>query len=266
MAQRRVVRPQRPVYGRKPSPPRRLGPTINYDALRPLRGIFLLGLALVGLWSLFSVRNIEVHGNSTLTSDQVSALVRTSFDHHPFSGNLITLGLAPLAQELPDSDKRIKTVSVRRVWPGTVRLDVVERQPALGWRSGVQQFVLDGEGTAIALQQDLGLRLPTVTDSTNLPVKVGDRVVPAHFVTFCTGLIDNLPKRFGLQIIDMKVSETTSEIYVTTSRHFYIKFDTTRPVEDELGDLKTVLDTLNKLHKTPAEYIDLRIAGKAYYK
>jgi hypothetical protein len=37
-------------------------------------------------------------------------------------------------------------------------------------------------------------------------------------------------------------------------------------VEEELVDLRAVRTLLTAQKKTPAEYIDLRIAGKAYYK
>ena len=115
-------------------------------------------------------------------------------------------------------------------------------------------------------QTEPGLTLPVVEESTNLPVKIGDRVVPASFIGFCSGLIETLPKKSGLQITGMRVPDTTSELYVVTNRGYYLKFDTTRSSSEQVGDLKIVLDTLARQKKTPAEYIDLRIAGKAYYK
>jgi cell division septal protein FtsQ len=145
-------------------------------------------------------------------------------------------------------------------------LEMTERQPLLAWKSGVQVFALDVEGVAVSYQSDVGLKLPVVEDSTNLPVKIGDRVVPARFVSFATGVIATMPKKTGLQITGLRIPDTTSELYVVTSRKFFIKFDTTREVDEQVGDLKAVLDTLSKQNKTPAEYIDLRIAGKAYYK
>jgi cell division septal protein FtsQ len=136
----------------------------------------------------------------------------------------------------------------------------------LGWNSGGVTYALDAGGKIIGLLSEVGSNVPVVTDSTNLPVKVGDTVAPARFVTFSTTLATNLPKETGIAISSLRVTDTTSELYVVTNKGYQLKLDTTRGVEEQLADLKQVLATLSTQKKTPAEYIDLRIANKAYWK
>lgn len=266
MPTRRVVRPSRAVYGKRPSPAPRKGRTINFGALRPLRSLLIGIILLVAIWSIFSIREVRVEGNQYVTTQAIQKLADASFERHPFSRSTLTLNFANLSTELATADQRLKEVVIARSWPSAVVIKVVERQPSLGWKSGAQTYVLDPEGVAVAYQTDTSLKLPVVEDSTNLPIKIGDHVVPTRFVRFVADLINTMPKSSGLQITGMRVPDTTSELYVTTSRKFFIKFDTTREASEQIGDLKLVLDTLAKQKKTPGEYIDLRIAGKAYYK
>ncbi len=265
MATRRVKSAPRTTYGRRPTPPRRIV-LPGREALRPLWPLFVGLLIVISIWRVFYIGDIQVEGSNIIQKQHIVELADTILARHPFSRNLFTVWSARIDKNMVSSDQRMKSVEVKRLWPNRLLLVITERQPSLGWRSGNQQFVLDVDGTAIGYQDQLNLKLPTVTDSTNLPVKIGDRVVPTRFVSFCTGIILNMPKRTGLNITGMRVPDTTSEVYISTNKNFLIKFDTTRGLDEQLGDLKSVLDSLVRSSKTPAEYIDLRVPGKAYYK
>jgi cell division septal protein FtsQ len=266
MPSRRVVRPAGRGYYNRPTPSPKNRQNLNWSALGWMRYIIIGGLAAFGAWAVFSIQAIKVEGNRFIDSASVVRLAEASFSHHPFSRNLFTIGAARIETELPAADKRLRTVEVKRQWPNNVLLVVEERQPALAWKSGEQTYVIDDSGVTMGSLSQIGLTLPLVTDSTNLPVKAGDRLVPASFVKFCQDLIELVPKKTGLQITGLRIHETTSELAAVTNRNFYIKFDTTRPADGEVADLQAVMDTLNKQKKTPTEYVDLRIAGKAYYK
>lgn len=264
---RRNVRPGRQVYGARgqAGQPRRSRAPINPQAARLAAYVVVAFFVVMGIWQVFSVSKIEVKGNATLSTEQVTQLVNQSFGRHLFSGNLLTLSLAKLPQELPASSERIQAASVKRSWPNKITVTVQERTGALGWKSGSQVYALDSGGKVIGLLSELNANVPVVEDSTNLPIKVGGVVAPARFVSFCTKLVQKLPAT-GLGVTGLRIADTTSEVYASTNKGYYLKLDTTRGVEEELADLKLVLATLSAQKKTPAEYIDLRIAGKAYAK
>ena len=106
--------------------------------------------------------------------------------------------------------------------------------------------------------------MATVIDTANIPVKPGDRVAPGRFVRFTQDIADGLPSQTGLRIENFQVPESTSEVYVKTDKGYLIKFDTTRSALEQLKDLALVIKNLNG--KVPAQYIDLRVAGRAYYQ
>jgi cell division septal protein FtsQ len=176
--------------------------------------------------------------------------------------NLLTLSSAKLSTSLIALDPQLKAVEISRVWPHSIRVVVTAKQPALAWSTGNQSYLLDRDGTVIGNLPN-GSTLPTVVDGSNLPVQKGQQVVTATFVTFCNELLTDIPKT-GITITGLRVQDTTFDLYAQTNRGYQLIFDTTRPAADEVADLMTVEKTL--AGKTPAHYIDMRIAGKAYYQ
>ncbi len=63
-----------------------------------------------------------------------------------------------------------------------------------------------------------------------------------------------------------EIKDTTLDLYVTMAAGYYVVFDTSRSPTGEVGDLKTLLTFMASQHKTAAQYIDLRISGRAYFQ
>ena len=269
MAERRVVRqPGRPQYGRPSPPPRqrrpvRIGQTTSTLRRLPWRLISLVGgiLLLVWfIWSLFTIKSVEV--TTPTQGDNVKSEVQTLLDKSITQGNLLTLDTTKLTTSLIAADPQLKAVVIHRQWPHSISVVVTEKQPALAWSTGNQNYLLDRDGTVIGTLPP-GSTLPTVVDGSNLPVQKGQQVVTASFVSFSNELLADLPQT-GLKVTGLRVQDTTFDLYVQTNKGYQLIFDTTRPAADEVADLKTVEKTLGA--KVPAQYIDMRIAGKAYYQ
>lgn len=160
-------------------------------------------------------------------------------------------------------NNRLRDVSLGRQWPSTLLVKVTERQPSLNWQTGGQTYLLDNDGSIIGISDDA--TKPTVVDTSNLPVKPGDRVAPARFVDFCLKMVEQV-SAMGLGVVSLRITDTTNEVQATINKGYAIKFDSTRDVTDQISDLRLVLDTLAKQQKKPTEYVDLRIQGKAYYR
>lgn len=266
-ANRRVVRsPGRPASYGRPVPPksRRNRPEVKVN-VRAIVGIIVIGLLIWGWWSIFLVKKVTVEGSSSYPASMVQEAAQGQLDKRWWWRNLTTLDTRKLQDSLLKAQPQLESVDISRRWPSRLNLKVTEREPNLAWRSGEETYLLSSEGIIVARAGEVGSKLPVVEDSTNLPVELGDRVVPARFVAFTLELIRLLPKQ-GEQITNIKVPDTTSEVYVETKNGYYLKFDTTRQASGEVGDLAKVLALLKSQGKKPTEYIDLRIEGKAYYK
>jgi cell division septal protein FtsQ len=222
----------------------------------------LVAVAGYGLWRSFEITNIQVESptRGAEITTEVTKLIHQSLTQR----NTLTVDTEQLVSDLQQADPLLRAVQARRSWPHGVVVTAVPKQPSLGWESGDQRYLLDRDGTVIGV---LAMKspLPVVTDGSNLPVKIGSRVVSAHFVTFVTDLVPALAGQ-GIRVTHLDVKDTTYDLTVATDKPYKLIFDTSRTAGEEVSDLKSVLALLNAQHKVPAEYIDVRIAGKAYYK
>lgn len=263
----RRVRVTRQLYGRveplrKPVKSRVPRPAPNLWQRR-LMILGLVGLAAAfGLWKLFVVTQVVVHAPSRGGEVQTETmkLLKGSWRQ----GNLLTMNEEDLEAQLSTTDPILKSVQVRRQFFHAVVITATFKQPSLGWASDNQRYLLDKDGTAIGVLPAAST-LPVVNDGSNLPVKVGQQVVGSRFVSFVTGIGPGLMAQ-GLGVRSIDVKDTTLDLNVATNKGYKLLMDTSRPLEDELADLKAVEGVLAAQKKAPAEYIDLRVSGKAYYK
>jgi cell division septal protein FtsQ len=267
VTQRRVVRaPTRPVYGRvEPLARTRRRHAVPRPSLLQRRLVILViftGVVIYGLWHSFEITKADVQSADRKAEITAETLKLT----HAGLGqrNLLTLDSGQLESDLLRQDPLLRSVDVRRSWPHGLVVSSVPKQPSMGWETGDQRYVLDRDGTVIG-ELAANSPLPVVTDGSNLPVKIGSQVVAARFVTFATDLVGALAGQ-GIAVKHMDVKDTTFDLSVSTNKSFRLVFDTSRPVAGEIEDLKSILALLAVQHRAPAEYIDLRIAGKAYYK
>jgi cell division septal protein FtsQ len=262
--QRRVVKPQRPVYGGgRSQAPKPYRPTVTWANFKSFVKVAAGVGALIYVFNVFRIKNIAVEGAGSLPPELVRTKTESIIRKGFFNDNLLTLRAGKATKDLIETEPLIKTATLERNWPNKLTVIIEERRPSLNWTSGNQTYLLDGDGTVIGPTTEPGLA--NVVDTTNLPVKAGERVAPRRFVEFVSSLSAQIPSA-GVKIVSFRVPDTTSEVYAQTESGYIIKFDTTRGAAEQLEDLRRVLATLSKLRKTPAEYIDLRIPNKAYYR
>lgn len=269
MNERRVRTVGRQTYGRgveMPSRPmRRGGPRRSGPSLVQKRLVVLVVVILVAgfaIWKLFEINTVVVSTDSR--GDQIqSEVVKLTHDSWG-QGNLLTLDEGEMVSKLQLLDPLIRTVNIRRAWPHSLKVSAVLKQPSMGWSSGDQRYLLDSDGSAIGTLA-ANSTLPVVNDGSNLPVKVGDQVASPRFVAFVTGLMPALAAN-GYQVTSYDIKDTTFDLTVSTNKGYKLIFDTSRPVADEMKDLKSVLALLASQKRAPTQYLDLRIAGRAYYK
>lgn len=260
---RRVIRPNRPVFSNRPS-------RLKADKRRLPWGLVLKVAVIIAILvaggSWFKINQVSVSGMHTLDSAAIRKQTQVIMASRLGWNNLLIIDSGGLGKALILKEPQLKTVMVERHWPHTLIVKVTEKQPTVNWQTGGRVYLLDIDGSIIGLVDATHSSLPTIIDTANLPVQAGQRVVGPHFMRFIEDLLNQFHSQTSLQIIGLSVPSTTSELYVTTGKGYTVKFDTAREASEQINDLKLVLTQLDREHKHPAEYIDLRIAHKAYYK
>lgn len=268
--QRQVRRTEvRPTYARRRqaqrSRPQLHIPAVKIAWIRLAAVITVILGLLVGFAHLTTVNAVVIQGNKTLAGDHLQRVAEEGLSRQWFGRNLMLVNTGGLASYIEKAEPGIKAADVHRQPFHEVVVSVTERQPTINWKTNGEVYLLDVDATVIGPTKGVYTKLPTVSDSSNLPVKVGDRVAPTSFVAFCAEIARILPPA-GFEVGEMNVQTTTSEVTVKSTKGIMLKFDTTRPAGDEVQDLKLVQAELTKAKKTPTQYIDLRIEHKAYYK
>ncbi|MEV3980043.1 cell division protein FtsQ/DivIB [Nonomuraea sp. NPDC050227] len=123
--------------------------------------LVLLTAGVVGsaAWLVFfspvlGVRSIEIVGNLTVTSEHIKQQAAVP-DLHP----LATVDLADVQARVLGI-RQLATAKVDRVWPGTLRIEVVEREPVAVIPAGGRFAVVDKQGVVIEVKDTSPFMLP----------------------------------------------------------------------------------------------------------
>ncbi len=186
--------------------------------------------------------------------------------------NKITIDTTSIAAELKRQFPELENVSV--VLPLFGRKPVLYVQPARPvllcktMDGGV--YVLDASGRALmnASQADgierLGLQV--VEDQSGLPVTLGSVLLPSDNVAFITEVIGQF-KAKGFALSGVALPKGASQLDVRLDGLAYtVKFNLRGDARAEVGSYLAVKAYLEREHKTPGSYVDVRVDNRAYYQ
>ncbi|MEO5627942.1 MAG: hypothetical protein ABIQ89_03565 [Candidatus Saccharimonadales bacterium] len=143
-------------------------------------------------------------------------------------------------------------------------------QPQMIMTAGGQAYVLDKRGTVIMPAKDLSStirdKLPVVNDQTGLAVDIGKTVLPAEQISFITTVMGQLKaKQIAIETATLPAAANEFDIKLAGLPYF-VKFNLTSDAREAVGSLLATKRQLESMNATPAQYIDVRIAGRAYYQ
>jgi cell division protein FtsQ len=136
--------------------------------LRPLLyAVLVLGLAGTGVWLVFfssvvTVRDVSVHGNTTVSSVRIRAVAKA-----PIGRQLARVDLAAI-QARVETIPAVKSVSVSRSWPHTVAITVTERTPVAVVERGTSLQAVDEDGVLFGSYDHQPSDLPLVVTSADV--------------------------------------------------------------------------------------------------
>lgn len=278
----RTTRPTGTVRGEHPvvtaaSKERRLW-RIKWFKRSPLMVAFVVLLVFVGL-------NVPVSDSPKLLAvndgnggiflrtsatygEMTSKLLNASF----WNSNKLTIDTHKLEAELEAQFPELADVRVSIPFIGTQpTVHLQPTSPSLILSTGATDvFVVDETGRALILASKVRgiakLGLPVVQDGSGLPITLGEAVLPSSSVTYITEVAGQL-KAKQVAIDSLLLPEGTSELHLKISGAGYIvKFNLMGDARAEVGTFLAVKQKLDGEHKTPREYIDVRVDERAYYR
>lgn len=130
-----------------------------------------------------------------------------------------------------------------------------------------KSYVLSGDGRAISINTDVApAEAPTVTDQSGLAVTVGSQVLPRDDMRFITRLNYQFQEQ-NIPIESLSLPAAGRQVLVRVKdKPYLIKFSLEDEVLQQVGAYRAVQKKLDADGVTPAEYIDVRVGDRAYYK
>jgi len=205
----------------------------------------------------FRVKDIIVEGNSLVSRDEIVSIL-------PTDENIFLFNTDKSRSEIVSKFPEIKQVEIYRGIPDALKIVVLERENKIVWQTNTDLYYVSAKGYVtrkITTDQIRGL--PVVVDTKTLPVKLGQELVSPNFVAFITNVFSSFQDEEGIKPLNFEIPETTFNINLKTEAGFYVKLNSLRSSQKQLGDLKKILTQYkDNIH----EYVDLRVDGWAYYK
>ena len=233
--------------------------------------IFLL---LVGLDSTPKIVVLGADSNQfALQNTQVyQDAAHKAFGKSLTNNNKLTINTDAVANQLKTAFPELHAVSISLPFLG--RHPTVYVQPAipqLVFSTNSGQFILDSNGRALAtytshttLPSDRSV--PIVTDQSGIAIHKGSIALPSQSVAFITEVAAQLYAKH-IKVDTWTLPAGGSELNVKVSGvPYYVKFSLQADAREEAGTFLATKSYLEGQHKTPNEYIDARVTGRAYYK
>jgi hypothetical protein len=206
-------------------------------------------------------------GNPASYESEIRAIMERSV----LNRSKLLVNTDKLAREIMEAYPELGDVAV--VLPLVSRRPVVEilpAEPALVLASSTDTFVIDEKGRAVAFARDVESsirdKLPVVQDESGVLLERGRVVLTSEAIDLIAEVSAQLSAR-KVSLQSMILPTTANELYVRIKdKPYYVKFDLRGEGRQQAGAFLAVKEHLEKEKKTPKEYIDVRVPGKAFYR
>lgn len=151
---------------------------------------------------------------------------------------------------------------------GSSTLHIRLRHPVALWKpDATTAWYVDNRG--VLFQRYKGDEAPqvTITDRSGVPSREGEVIVSQGFLGFVGTFVGELEQR-SLKATRVVIAPgKTRELWVhIKDLDYYVKATTTRSAYHQAEDTSRVVRYLQSEDKKTPQYIDVRVAGKAYYR
>jgi hypothetical protein len=187
--------------------------------------------------------------------------------------NKVTIDTGGLSRQLLSQFPELNSVSITVPLLAHRPLIYVEpAQPALLLVAGNGSFVIDTRGKALLTAASMAAsgrqsNLPVVDDQTGLTVQLNHQALSVENVSFIQTVAGQLTaKHFTISTMTLPTSTSELDVHLN-GQPYFIKFNLKS--SNPRGEAGTFLATIAQLHRqnvTPAQYVDVRVDGRAYYK
>jgi len=242
-----------------PTPKEKRGFYISANFIKV--SIFVLIIGGLGyfifLSPFFSLRNVFFEGEPT---DELK------LDLDNYKGkNVLLVSQENIRENLNKKYTIYKNIDIYKGLPDSIKVILYKRTRSFIWQTQSGAYSVDEDGVIYEKISSIPAdnQSPIVTDNKSLPAQLGQKIVVGDFIQFVNEVSAKFNEKTKMKISQIGVEETTYHLHIKTDAGFMVMLDTMRNLDDQLEDLGLIH---SKYGSDIKEYVDLRIAGRAYYK
>ena len=183
----------------------------------------------------------------------------------------VTVDAAGISQQLLQQFPELSSVSLTVPLLAHRPLIYVQpSQPALVLNASDGAYVLDTTGKALIKlggATQVSKSLPSLTDQSGLRVQLNHQALPADSVKFIQIILAELSaKQYTASSLVLPPASSEVDVHLA-GQPFFVKFNLeSSDPRGEAGAFLATITNLKKQNITPAQYVDVRVDGRAYYQ
>lgn len=188
--------------------------------------------------------------------------------------NLLVASKKNIKATLLRQFRLIKKVTIQRVFPNALLINIEERESTLAWCVAGECFLVDENGEAFfALAADdselMGGGLVRIDDQSPNRIAVGRHIVLPEVARLCQQFPDAVAQVLGIEPnrVMSTPSPMANEMRMKTNAGWDLLWNTSIPLDQQLALLKQVIEQQLKPEQVAQlEYLDIRLKGKVIYR
>jgi cell division septal protein FtsQ len=228
---------------------------------------FLSGAYLFLFHPLFQVSSVVVENSADINERNLVEYINQKAQRKFLflnSRSIFLFSGKKTQNEVLSQISTIKDISIKKVFPGEIRVDLVERNPVGIWCKEYNTkncYFIDKEGIAFLKTEDINIGLLLIVKDGEY--SLGKRVVSEGYINTIFSLITELRRmKIELNYVSLKKENT---IELVTKEGWSVLFSLENN-KSELNNLKLILEKIDKNKIKNLDYIDLRFGDRIYYK
>ncbi len=228
----------------------------------------LLGWILAQLIVTPKVAIISAPDNTTsqTAARDYQASIQRYLINHPLERLAVSLNVVNLKAHLQSEYPEVLSVSPpekQSLWTADFSINL--RPPVVLWRSGGNTAYVDSEGVVFS-RNVLGKSVVAVEDKTGIATSAGASVISGRFLQFIGKTTGYFAERGYMVSKVILPADTTRQLLISLDGVAYpVKMTVDRPSAGQVEDAARSILYLQK-QAIQAEYIDVRVSRRAYYK
>jgi len=246
----------------------------------PLKYLPSFVMAVVILFCLIYVTGLNSNVKLRITNEQQIGINSRS-EYEDSIAKMLEGSIANKSKMLIDTDKIASDISAK--YPELGNISII--MPLIGRRLVVKadpsppgailatngdRYILDENGRIIAYADDQKSSviegLPVIIDENNLRLKLGNYALSRDAIWFVRDVAYQLKDK-KLSVQNMALPADTNELRIKLrDLKYFIKFDLKGDSRVQAGTFIALNKKLSAENIVPKEYVDVRVAGKVYYK